>query len=145
MKTFVKYLVGTAALVVSMGAMGQNEGYATQDLPVGAANNVLGHILCTAAINTNGTRAGGASVLSSAQLAGLPGQYQVIFKPPCQNITARNGWARIVQVDTLTTGAITDVGCTTADRAGNVNAVFVFCHNGAGVATNTSFFLYVLR
>lgn len=146
MKSFLKCLVGTAGLVLSMGAMGQNDGgYAPADLPVGSANNVLGHTLCTAAINTNGTRAGGASVLSSLQLPGLVGQYQVIFKPPCQNITARNGWARHVQVDTLTTGAIAGVSCTTADRAGQVNGVFVFCHNHLGVATNTSFFLFVLR
>jgi hypothetical protein len=143
MKTFVKYLVGTAALVLSMGAMGQNEGYATQDLPVGSANNVLGHILCTAAINSNGTRAGGASVASSTSLG--VGTYQVIFRPPCQNITARNGWARIVQVDTLTTGSISGVSCTTADRAGNIHGVFVLCTNAAGALVNTSFFLFVLR
>jgi len=144
MKTFLKYLVGTAGLVLSMGAMGQNDGgYASSDLPVGSAQDNRGHFLCTAAINSNGTRAGGATVASSALLAA--GQYQVIFRAPCTNILARNGWARVAQVDTLTTGAIAGVSCTTADRAGNPNGVFVFCHNHAGIATNTSFFLFVAR
>jgi len=145
MKTFLKYLVGTAGLVLSMGAMGQNDGgYASSDLPVGSAQDNRGHFLCTAAINSNGTRAGGATVASSANLG--VGSYQVIFRPPCQNITARNGWARIVQVDTLQILSIGGgVSCTTADRAGNPNGVFVFCHNHAGIATNTSFFLFVAR
>lgn len=146
MKTSLKLLIGTAGLVLSMGAMGQNNGnYGAEDLPVNTANSVLGHVLCTAAINSNGTKAGGSTVLSSTQLAGFPGAYQVIFKPPCQNITAKLGWARIVQVDTLTTGQVTGVSCTTADRAGQPHGVFVFCTNDAGVPTNTSFFLFVLR
>lgn len=144
MKTSLKLLIGTAGLVLSMGAMGQNDAnYGAEDLPIGSAQDNRGHFLCTAAINANGSRAGGNTVASSTNI--LPGQYQVVFKAPCTNITARNGWMRVVQVDTLTTGAITDVKCTTADRSGNVNAVFVFCHNGAGVATNTSFFLLVAR
>jgi len=146
MKTFLKCLVGTAGLVLSMGAMGQNEGsgVAPSDLPVGGAQDNRGHFLCTAAINSNGTRAGGNTVFSSSNL-GL-GTYQVIFRAPCQNITARNGWARVVQVDTLTTGSIGGgVSCTTADRAGFPNGVFILCTNAAGVQVNTSFFLFVAR
>jgi len=144
MKTFVKCLVGTAGLVFSMGAMGQNDGgYAPADLPVGSAQDNRGHFLCTAAINSNGSRAGGNTVASSTRLG--VGTYQVIFRAPCTNILARNGWARVVQVDTLTTGSLPAISCTTADRAGNPNGVFVICFNSAGATADTSFFLFVAR
>lgn len=144
MKTFLKYLVGTTGLVLSIGAMGQNDaGYASENLAVGSAQDNRSHFLCTAAVNSDGTRAGGGTVASTSHIT--TGQYQVVFKAPCTNITAKNGWARVVQVDTLTTGAIAGVSCTTADRSGQPNGVFVFCHSHTGVPTDTSFFLFVAR
>ncbi len=144
MKTSLKLLIGTAGLVMSMGAMGQNDAsYGAENLPVGSAQDNRSHFLCSAAINSDGSRAGGGTVASSTRIT--TGQYQVVFRAPCTNITARNGWMRVVQVDTLTTGSIAGVSCTTADRAGQVNGVFVYCHNHAGVATDTSFFLLLAR
>jgi hypothetical protein len=95
----------------------------------------------TAAIQSNGTLASCFRCVSAASLGG--GAYQVIFD---ENVQATNGWSRWVQVDTLSTGSISNISCTTADRAGNVNGVFVLCSaNNTGVSTPTSFFLIVAR
>lgn len=100
-----------------------------------------GVVFKTAAINSNGTIANCFRCASAASLGG--GAYQVIFD---ENVQAANGWSRWVQVDTLTTGSIDNVSCTTADRSGNVNGVFVFCHTGnTNASTPTSFFLFVAR
>ena len=116
MKTFLKYLVGTTGLALSIGAMGRM----TAVMPGGPrrrpAQDNRGHVLCTAAINSDGTKAGGNTVASSTRLR--LGQYQVTFKAPCTTVTATNGWMRVVQVDTLTTGALPAISCTTADRSG---------------------------
>ena len=72
------------------------------------------------------------------------GTYQVGFNTG-GTLTANNGWSRWVQVDTLSTGSISNVSCTTADRSGVPTAIWVSCFNGAGVATDTSFFLFVAR
>jgi hypothetical protein len=102
--------------------------------------------MCTAAINSDGTVAGGFGVnqTPTGTIKLGTGIYQVVFTVPCTNITAARGWARIVQVDTLTAGSIGNVQCTTADRAGNANGVFVNCTNSTG-PVDTSFFLFVLR
>lgn len=144
MKTSLKLLIGTAGLVLSMGAMGQNDsGYAPSDAPAGSLQDNRGNLLCTAAINSTGTKAGGNTVAASTRL-GL-GTYQVTFKAPCTSVTAANGWMRVVQVDTLTTGSLPSIKCTTADRAGVPNAVWVACYNSAGAPADTSFFLFLLR
>lgn len=138
---------GLAAMLAGAGAMaGPNDGgVAPANLPAGSAPFNHGQILCTAAMNSDGTVAGGSNVNTASTFWLATGSYQVVFQGACTNITAARGWARIVQVDTLTTGAIGDVKCTTADRAGNINGVFVYCTNGAGTTVDTSFFLFVLR
>jgi hypothetical protein len=105
------------------------------------ANPTRGIPFKTAAINSNGTIASCFRCVSAVSLGG--GSYQVIFD---ENVQATNGWSRWLQVDTLTTGSISNVSCTTADRAGNVKGVFVLCTAGnTGVSTPTSFFLFVAR
>lgn len=98
-----------------------------------------GVVFKSAAINSDGTKAQGFRVTGTIHLG--TGTYQVTFD---ENVQALNGWSRWVQVDTLSTGAIAGVSCTTADRAGNVKAVFIECNNSAGLV-DTSFFLFVAR
>jgi len=105
------------------------------------ANPTRGIPFKTAAINSNGTVASCFRCVSATHLA--QGEYQVTFD---ENVQATNGFSRWLQVDTLSTGSISNVSCTTADRAGNVNAVFVICTLGSsGAITDTSFFLFVAR
>jgi hypothetical protein len=97
----------------------------------------------TASINADGSIASCFRCVVSALRFGTSGDYQVIFD---ENVQATNGWSRWLQVDTLTTGSISNISCTTADRAGNVNGVFVLCTAGnTRVSTPTSFFLFVAR
>ncbi|MGR8933684.1 MAG: hypothetical protein ACU837_04750 [Gammaproteobacteria bacterium] len=131
--TFAANDGGTAPLSVAPGSLRANHG----------------QVLCTAAINDDATVAGGLHVIidpaQTKQAEGV-GTYQVAFSGPCRGaITAKNGWARWVQVDTLQTGSIHGVFCTTADRSGVKNAVWVECVNNAGDRVNTSFFLFVAR
>ena len=99
-----------------------------------------GVVFKTASINSDGTRAQSFRAVASIHLG--VGTYQVTFD---ENVQALNGFSRWVQVDTLTTGSISGVSCTTADRAGNVRAVFILCTNAAGANVDTSFFLFVAR
>ena len=107
---------------------------------VALANATRGIPFKTAAINSNGTIASCFRCVSATSLGG--GAYQVIFD---ENVQANNGWSRWVQVDTLSIGSISNVSCTTADRFGDPHAIWVYCTNGAGVAEDTSFFLFVAR
>jgi hypothetical protein len=108
-----------------------------------------GHFLCTAGINANGTIASPSSeadyVDQTRTFRLSAGAYQVAFLAPCPNVQATNGWFRIVQPDTLTTGSTGPRFCTVADRAGVASAVFVQCFNQAGVSTDTSFTISVSR
>jgi len=104
-----------------------------------------GVVLCMAAVNSDGTRPAGAGLAESTSIHLGTGEYEVDFLRQCSNVTAANGFARWLQVDTLTEGSISGVSCTTADRAGNIAGVFVLCTNSSGVATDTSFFLFVAR
>ncbi len=134
--------MATSAAIFSVGAFAQDNGERALDISAVAPNQ--GQVLCTAAINTNATVAGGLGVVSAASEG--TGAYQVVFGGACaSDVRAVSGWARWVQVDTLTTGSISGVSCTTADRSGVINGVWVFCTNASGVATNTSFFLAVAR
>ena len=129
----VSALGGALVLTASFAVFADNNGGpVTQDAAPGSLQQNLSASLCTAAINSDGTIAGGVNTLISATFLG-GGSYEVIFKGACsKNITAAAGWARFVQVDTLTTGSIGDIKCTTADRAGNPAGVWVNCTNGAG-------------
>lgn len=145
-KRIVSALGGALLLSASFAALADNNdgGPVAQNAPVDSLAGNQSAPMCTAAINSDGTIASPVAALASAANLG-GGTYEVVFKGACTNITAARGWARFVQVDTLTTGSIGDVKCTTADRAGKPNGVWVNCTNGSGVGTPTSFFLMVTR
>ena len=115
-------------------------------VPAGSLKANHGQVLCTAAISADGTVAAGQHVNKSAfQTRRLSiGTYEVDFKQPCGNVTAAKGFARWVQVDTLTTGTAAG-SCTTADRAGDASSVWVQCINAVGGLADQSFFLFVAR
>jgi hypothetical protein len=107
-----------------------------------------GVVFFTAAINTDGSIAScfGCNVPNTKRVG--VGEYQIDFG---QNVQAANGWSRWVQADTLTTGT-ENAYCNTADRAGDVNAVWVNCQTPGGPGSmgnskpvDTSFFLFVAR
>jgi hypothetical protein len=102
-----------------------------------------GSVLCTAAVNSDGSRVGGLSLVSSTRLS--TGEYEVIFFKACTNITTKNGWARWIQVDGLSTAVIHGVTCSLADRSGNANGIFVYCTDSSGALVDTSFYLFVAR
>jgi hypothetical protein len=129
-------------------AQSVNNGPRPLNAGVGSLALNAGRILCTAAINSNGTIATTltGSFINAAQTLRLSqGAYQVAFLGPCSNVQAANGWFRLVQVDTLTTGFLGGITCSVADRAGLPNAIFVGCTNNTGVFTDASFTLSVSR
>jgi hypothetical protein len=135
-------LTASAAMISGAGFAAGN-GAKPADAPTALAAN-QGQVLCTAAINSDGSKAGGLGVTGSSLIS--TGQYEVDFGGACGvNVTAKKGFARWVQVDTLTTGATGPVFCTTADRSGAPNGVYVECFDGSGTATSVSFFLFVAR
>ncbi len=114
-------------------------------LPFGAHNG--GAVLCTAAINSDGSVAGGRSVNKTKTSHPALGVYNVYFDAPCAgNIRVNNGWARWTQVDTLQFGT-TSGSCHTADLAATVGvgAVWVNCEDEAGARADRSFTLFVAR
>jgi hypothetical protein len=117
------------------------------DVPAGSLNANSARGLCTAAINSDGTVAGGQFVNKNpAETRRIsPGTYEVDFRNPCNNITAARGWARYVQPDTLQIGFLPPRICTTADRAGDASSVYIECYDTNGVLTDTSFFLTITR
>jgi len=118
---------------------GQSPPYESALVTLGAATR--GVVFFTAAINSNGSIASCFHCVAAKTLHIGTGTYQIDFG---QNVQATNGWSRWVQPDTLTTGSVRNY-CDTADRSGDVNAVWVNCQNSAGVSTDTSFFLFVAR
>ena len=134
---------GRSSTVPSQRGAGINEDTSAPTpaaVTLGAATR--GVVFRTAAINSDGTIASCFTCFGPNTIHLATGQYQVGF---AGNVQATNGWSRWVQVDTLTTGAIFDVTCTTADRAGLASGVFVLCTNTSGTPTDTSFFLFVAR
>jgi len=137
-------LGGALVLATGSAAMAQMNGGADMSVAPGSLNPNLGALMCSVAINADGTLAGGVNVANTTKLG--TGTYQILFNNKCSNdVRAVKGYARWGQVDTLTTGSIGHITCTTADRAGSKNGVFVRCTDGAGVGTDTSFFLFVAR
>jgi len=126
------------------GSQAHNGAGAVSPEDVTLGSTTRGVVFATAAINSDGTVANCFTCnRANTHIAEGPGTYQVAFN---QNVQATNGWSRWVQVDTLSTGSITNVSCTTADRAGVPTAVWVACFNNmTGVETPTSFFLFVAR
>jgi hypothetical protein len=138
-------LVPGAALAAD-NINGGNAGPVPLSLGIGTAAVNAGRILCTAAINANGTIAttlAGSFINSAARFG--PGLYGVAFRGPCGNVQSINGWFRIVEPDTLTTGSTGARYCTVADLAGNPAGVFIECFNSAGGFADTSFTLSVSR
>ncbi len=116
--------------------------------PLSSAQPTRGNVRFTAAINSNGTvfSCFGCNRANTKRLG--VGQYQVDFGT---NVQARNGWSRWLQADTLTFGT-ENAYCNTADRAGDVNAVWVNCQTAGGPGSqgnskpvDASFFLFVAR
>jgi hypothetical protein len=103
------------------------------------AQATRGIVFSDAAINSNGTVAACFSCTTVTHLA--TGEYEVDF---IHNVQANNGWSRWVQVDTLQTGTFSGVVCDTADRAGNVDGIYVQCQQGSTL-TDVSFFLFIAR
>ena len=142
--------LGFAAVLTAAFVCGNvyaaNEGTGVEGQDVGAFSpRNHGQVLCTAFINSNGTRAGGQDVLSSTRIG--VGTYNVRFTGPCSgNIRVNNGWARWTQVDTLQFGTTTG-HCTTADLAatGGVGAIWVNCFSSTGALADRSFSLFVAR
>lgn len=88
-------------------------------------------------INSDGSKARGAHVVSSARLSS--GRYEVIFD---RNVAACAYTATIGE--TGNAGEIDDsVTITTARRSLNTNGVFVFIHNVSGVTQDEPFHLKV--
>lgn len=120
---------------------------APMDAAVGSLRPNFGNAVCTAAINSTGTVAGGASVnLNALETRRLGvGNYEVDFRNPCQDVRAVSGFARHIQIDTLTSGSAPPIVCTTADRAGDISSVWVVCYDLTGAPADTSFFLTITR
>jgi hypothetical protein len=108
------------------------------------------HLLCSAAINSNGTVAthlfGGTGApfdfIDAPRTFRLnTGRYQVGFKAPCRNVQIANGGFRLVQLG----GELRARCCYVANRAGVPSALFIECFNAAGVDADTSFTVSVSR
>src|SRR5262245_35031605 len=123
-------------------------GAAPRSLVAGSAEPTRGVVFSTAAINKDGTVASCFDCNPAGTTRLGVGIYQVEFK---HNAQAINGWSRWVQADTLTTGS-ENAWCNTADRAGDVKAIFVNCQTTGGPGSqgnskfvDVSFFLFVAR
>jgi hypothetical protein len=123
-------------------------GHVRSNIPLGSAQPTRGVVFFTAAINSDGTVAScfGCNTAHTQRIG--TGEYQIDFG---QNVQAINGWSRWVQPDTLTIGT-ENVWCNTADRFGDVNAVWVNCQTSGGPGSqgnskpaDASFFLFVAR
>ena len=151
-KAFLAASAIIAGLLLPAAALAQDNngaGFRPADAGVGTLAPNQAHFLCSAAINSNGTI---ATRLVGSFINGPPltvrlslGTYQVSFNGPCANVQIANGWFRVIQPDTLTTGSLPARSCTVADRGGVPSAVFIQCFNNAGTLTDTSFTVSVSR
>jgi hypothetical protein len=152
---FLAALVAFTLLAVHLSAQNDNAvqntnsngGLALQAITLSGGIS-RGVVFKTAAINTDGSVAGcfRCDKLHTVKIS--TGAYQVAFD---ELVQANQGWSRWVQVDTLSTGS-ENAWCTTADRSGDANAIYVQCQHegGAGsmgnsVPVDTSFFIFVAR
>jgi hypothetical protein len=145
------------AVALIIGLAGAASAFEEDNLPPGQSavpaavtlsNTTRGVVFFTAAINSDGTVASCFHCNTAQTFKLSTGAYQVDFG---QDIRANNGFSRWVQPDTLTTGS-ENAWCNTADRGGDVNAVFVNCQTTGGPGSmgnskpvDTSFFLFVAR
>lgn len=147
-----------AGLVPSVAPAADNNGggLGTQDAAVGSLAPNQGHFICTAAINSAGSIAGGNFVnvvtADSGTLGGTRklslGTYSVGFVGPCGNVQSKNGWFRVVQPDRLSAGPLPPRICTVSDRflGAPTNVILIQCFNGAtGALADTSFTISVSR
>lgn len=113
-----------ALVSFNAAAEGENtDGGIVSQVAPGSLTANQGSAVCTAAVNADGTlanKSAGSFAKSSSKV--VVGTYNVTFKAPCNNITAARGYARFVQVDTLSTGT-TDGFCATADLSGQPNGI----------------------
>ncbi len=153
MKRFVSGLmVGVAgvllAAVLAPAAFAQSastdNGVATVPSASKGPKFTNGSVKCTADINTDGSVLSCKHCNAADTVHIATGEYQVGFKRPCLNILAVKGWSRWVQPDTLTIGQ-EQAYCTTADRDGDANAIYVACFDSSGNPADASFFLFVAR
>jgi hypothetical protein len=130
--------------LAAAGGGDQNGGDRTvSPMDVTISNQTRGVVFKTAAINSDGIVANCFRCNKTNTVHLGTGLYQIGFD---ENVQANNGWSRWVQVDTLSTGSISNVSCTTADRAGLATGVWVACfNNSSGANQDTSFFLFVAR
>jgi hypothetical protein len=123
-------------------------GHVRANIAPGSAQPTRGVVFFTAAINSDGTVAScfGCNAAQTKKLG--TGEYQIDFG---QNVQAINGWSRWVQPDTLTIDT-ENVWCNTADRSGDIDAVWINCQTSGGPGSqgnskpaDASFFLFVAR
>jgi hypothetical protein len=151
MNGFKKYslLICFCSWLVPGAALAQdNNGGTKANATPGSLTPNQGHILCTAAINSDGTIATRltGSYINSANTKRLStGTYQVAFNYPCGNVQIVWGWFRLVQPDTLTDGTLPARSCIVADRAGVPSALWIQCFSNTGALTDTSFTVSVSK
>jgi hypothetical protein len=144
-------LLGTAIGLVPGAAFAQSQdkpssaAVSPADAPVGSLAPNQAHFLCTAAINSTGTIAGGNFVDPARTFKLGTGRYQVGFLAPCPNVQIANGWFRVIQPDTLNNSVMPDRSCYVADRFGVASALFIECFDHNGSDANTSFTVSVSR
>jgi hypothetical protein len=115
------------------------------DAPVGSLAPNQAHFICTAAINSTGTIAGGNFVDTAHTFKISTGRYQVGFLAPYPNVQIKNGWFWVIQPDTLMGGTMPARFCEVADRDGVPSVLFIECFDHNGIDANTSFTVSVSR
>ena len=141
-RKMVSALGGTFLLAASFAVVAQaNGGRSAEDAPVGSIPILSGAPLCRAAINSDGTIAGGGGTLASTAKLGT-GQYEIVWKGRCVNVTAANGFSTWIQTHTFRDSSV-NAYCNAADRSGVPNGTYVNCYSGNNVATDVSFFIRV--
>ncbi|MEM9300489.1 MAG: hypothetical protein AAGE01_00165 [Pseudomonadota bacterium] len=143
MRYFAMMLCLLASAAVAQD-LNEPTGAVSKDVTPGSIPSSTGQVLCSAAMNSDGTVGGGLSVDTGRTQRLDVGIYEVIFRGfSCRDIRASRGYYRWLQVDTLTTSFEDPAICTTADRADRINGVYVACFDLNGNPVDTSFFLFV--